>query len=92
MSEKIIAAALMLENGSVITEPPPARHCDLFSKHHNSTMKDIKVVEQGFILDQGRIHSFVTRKDAWKIAEREGQLIKQNFNNTKGTLYTEDLW
>ena len=87
--DKIIAAALMLENGNVITEPPPARHPDLFSKHHNSTLKDVKVVAQGFIIDGMQ---FVDRKQGWKIAEKAGQLIKQHFNNTKGTLYTEDLW
>lgn len=43
--------------------------------------------EQGFLTSKNR---FVDRKEAWIIAEREGQIKRQS--GGYGTLYSECLW
>lgn len=43
--------------------------------------------DQGFIDQYGR---FYDRKEAWEIAEKNGQIKHQV--STKGTLYSENLW
>ena len=85
---KIVCAALLLEDNSVISSPVPDRHCDLFHIHHH-TKKNIKVIDQGFLDSNNK---FVNRKEAWKIAGSANQLINQQHNTTAGVLYTEDLW
>lgn len=42
---------------------------------------------QGFLTNKNK---FVTREEAWIIAERENQIIKQSGGH--GTLYSEDLY
>lgn len=46
---------------------------------------------QGFVDNEG---NFLTREEAWKVAERCGQIIRRCGGDTAngGTLYSENLW
>lgn len=67
------------------------------ARHHDTIMREqIKASEgrdewvnsdQGFIDQYGR---FWNREDAWKIAEKQGQIRRQV--STPGTLYSENLY
>lgn len=61
-----------------------ARHWD---KVMRSQTQDYKGWEQGFIDQFG---DFLNRKDAWKIAEEQGQIRRTV--STPGTLYSENLY
>jgi hypothetical protein len=74
--EKIIMAACLMQDGIILTLPPPARH---FSLGYNG--------EMGYITSKGR---FVNRKKAKIIARKYmSQFVESG--ETK-ELYTEDLW
>jgi hypothetical protein len=45
--------------------------------------------EQGFIDQYGKFYS---RKAAWKIAEKEGQIIRRCGGDEDGTLWSENLY
>ena len=91
--DKIKSAAIWLENGCVLTLPPPNRHHNILSaKRQDMKLRDIKIREQGFQTEE---RFFVNRKDAWTIAKEAGQILpddKRINTETDGTLYSEDLW
>lgn len=103
MEERIVSAANKLiftrysEEGIELVIPC-VRHCDdifwdiVDSLEHNKSFNDIsdgfgKVVE-GFITNKRR---FIDRKEAWTIAEKQGQIIRDH-NLCVGTLYSEHLY
>ena len=49
---------------------------------------DYSYYEQGFIDNKG---NFLTREEAWVVAEREGQIIRR-VGGDKGVLYSENLY
>ena len=88
---KIVAAAVRMENGMVVSLPAPARH------HHVMTrivemfgvpMGEIQGrKDSGFITDTGR---YVTRKKARSIAEVANQILDENAK--QDILFSEDVW
>ena len=87
--EKIEAAAIKLKDGRIVFKFSPARHSDVMLDI--STQGDsLSGAIQGFMTSEGR---FVTREEAYKIADAAGQIIqREDVTPTPGTLYTEDLW
>ena len=89
MEERIVSAANRSPEGLIIM---CVRHgCDLFygvvdqifdidTEHHEW--------EQGFVTNKYR---FVTREDAWLIAEAQGQIVR-DCGKCRGTLYSEHLY
>ncbi len=87
-NERIVAADVY--HGATISLPPPARHDTILKSmifvmgFENALVHPEK---QGFLTSTGR---FVNRVEAYQIAYRAGQLLR----NTAGRpeLYLEDLW
>ena len=89
MSEqRVVCAALRKHNNLMIVGP---RHFDSFMHKQIAMMacpsNSWKTAEQGFIDQYG---NFLTREEAWIIAEKAGQIIKQV--SSPGTLYSENLY
>jgi hypothetical protein len=87
----IVAAALRLANGRLVTQPPPARHHTLLMQLYAES--DVKLPlyvppkhEQGFVTDDGR---FLDRKAAGEHALAHGQILSLGH---PPNLYSEDLW
>ena len=79
----MIVAAAIRSNGKNYALPAPARHHDIIHRFEIG-----RTHIQGFIdSDQG----FVDRQDAWRIAERSGQLLEIE-HPLEGTLFSEDMW
>jgi hypothetical protein len=85
--KKIVAAAIKLSSGAIITRPPPARHHTLLLDA--GTKEESHRAEQGFLTSEGE---FVNRQDAWCIVMISMPKMRVNPSQTEGTLYTEDLW
>ena len=81
----IVAAAIRYE-GKTFALPAPARHGDILNKWR---LKTSTVGKFGFIDSE---HGFVDRRDAWMIAEREGQILVKDHPQQKGVLFSEDVW
>lgn len=88
INRRIVSAAILMEDGLIIVG---IRH---YSPDMRATMKRVygdkyhlKEKEQGFVDQMG---VFLTREDAWKIAEKEGQIIRNVA--PYGTLYSENLY
>ena len=82
-----IVCAAMLKEGRIITG---ARHYDKIMRAQMEASEGIawwKSCTQGFIDQFG---DFLNRKDAWKIAEDQGQIRREV--STPGTLYSENLY
>ena len=89
---RIVAAAIMLQDGRVICG---VRH---FDKHMRSVIDGmsggkpdtiIKGAMQGFVCND---YEFVARDEAWLIALRAGQFDPKDVTGQQGTLYSENLW
>lgn len=92
-NQRVVCAAIRYSDGSVITS---ARHHDGLMREIVSCMADryripMDEVEEGFIDQYG---TFLTRREAWKIAETNGQIIRRVGGDTVdgGTLYSENLY
>lgn len=90
--QRIVCAANRLEGHVLLLG---ARHWDswMHDSYHKlglSSEKSFKC-EQGFIDNRG---NFLTRTEAWKIAEAAGQIIRRCGGDTidGGTLYSENLY
>lgn len=90
MDEKIVCAAHQLDGVVVCC----IRHFDdvafaVFALYEKPI--DWKYSEQGFVTNKGR---FVDRKEAWRIATRNGQIVRRVGGDEKdgGTLYSENLY
>lgn len=68
----------------ICSMPRPARHGDIVQRMPKEWWGT-----QGFLTSTGR---FVSRKEAWVIAEAAGQILRCTSTSGPGTLYSEDLW
>lgn len=89
MDNRIVCAANRWEDGRIICG---ARHWDKRMHQVAKMLRDAGAPlpvkhEQGFIDRMGDWHN---RKDAWKIAEAAGQIIREV--SGAGTLYSENLY
>lgn len=82
---KIVAAAIKFGDLIVIAEKPGRHHTIIngLDRRLGSCSPD----NQGFITDEGK---FVSRKEAFKIAQEANQIIEKQGKETE--LYSEDLW
>lgn len=96
MGNRIVAAACQDSSGKHVVVS--ARHWDSLMVSITDTMKqkygtgvDWSMAIEGFIDDQG---TFLTRTEAWKVAEAAGQIIRRCGGDDVdgGTLYSENLY
>ena len=89
MEERIVSAANRSPEGLVVM---CVRHgCDLFFGVVDKMFDEGKCYldwEQGFVTNKYR---FVSREEAWIIAEKQGQIIRDQ-DLCVGTLYSEHLY
>lgn len=84
---KVVAAAVLLPDGFIFTQPPPARHHTLIQQWCKITGRPFNDLDaQGFLLSNG---TFCPRELAGKVALASGQLEQLNH---PPNLYSEDLW
>ena len=90
MEQRVVCAANQVE-GTIICG---VRHydnimCPLHRIIEKFTTDD--TVEQGFVDNRGK---FLTRTEAWKVAEKANQIIRRVGGDTAngGTLYSENLY
>jgi hypothetical protein len=86
---RIVCAANMRFEGELLLG---VRHWDhLMHQQHDRLPKGPNRWRQGFIDNQGQ---FLSRTEAWKVAEAAGQIIKRVGGDTAdgGTLYSENLY
>jgi hypothetical protein len=88
MNPRIVSAANKFENGPMLVG---ARHWDqhMHIQANYMSIKGSEPHEQGFIDQYGKFYS---RKEAWKIAEQEGQIIRRVGGDSNGVLYSENLY
>jgi hypothetical protein len=93
VSERVIAAALRLEDGTVRSLPAPARHADVMRVMAHEGVDRIAVLRatQGFLASDAGRERFVDRQHAALIAQRAGQILPGRFVRAK-TLTTEEVW
>ena len=80
---KIIAAAIKLPSGNIVSLPKPSRHHDIINNLERPC-----AFEQGFLTDAG---TFVTREEAYIIARNEGQILFR-CDGDEGRLFSDNLW
>jgi len=89
MNQRIVCAAIRFTlTREVILG---IRHFDTFMhKQLENTPSQGDPIEQGFIDQKG---SYLTRTEAWKVAEAAGQIIRRVGGDTAddGTLFSENL-
>lgn len=89
MEERIVSAANRSPDGLIVM---CVRHgCDLFFGVVDEMFDEDKSYldwEQGFVTNKYR---FVSREEAWIIAEKQGQIIRDH-DLCVGTLYSEHLY
>ena len=83
--EKIIAAAIMMNEYFTAMVPNPGRHADVIHELAKAGLKIPIKGAQGFITSTGR---FVNRLDAKEVAIKAGQVTQTEFDE----LYSEDVW
>jgi hypothetical protein len=101
MIQRVVCAANRNKDGRIVCG---ARHCDKIMRMQIGSRLDLSrtdeqraeseswiTAEQGFI-DQFGI--FLTREEAWKIAEANGQILRRvgGDNSNGGTLFSENLY
>ena len=101
MNQRVVCAANRRKDGKIVCG---ARHCDSIMRQQIGSRLDLTrsdaereesaswiTAEQGFIDQFG---TFLTRTEAWKIAEANGQIIRRcggdEYNG--GTLFSENLY
>lgn len=90
MNRRIVCAAIQCD-GTIFAG---ARHWDSVMRSQLSGREsalDKRFEQQGFIDNQG---SFLSRTDAWRVANAAGQIIRRVGGDTAndGTLYSENLY
>lgn len=87
MPRLIVCSACYFPGGTVLLG---VRHWD---EHMHKHRKDVGLragtEEQGFLDNWGK---FLTRDEAWKVAEAAGQIRRVTSSAGPGELYSEDLW
>lgn len=92
MSEhRIVCAAMRCrKTGKIIAS---VRHWDKICVQHFKNVEDAQTFddEQGFLDNR---YQFLTREEAWKVAEAANQIIRRVGGDTTngGTLYSENLY
>jgi len=84
----VVAAAIRIEHGPVLSLPRPARHHDIIRALDASGFPFEQHWEQGFLLSDGR---FARRKPARIVAIAAGQ-FKPDATHHGELLFSEDLW
>ena len=87
-SPRILAAAIKLVDGRVLSVPQPARHPSVILLAQKERLS-LSGSTQGFITSEGR---FVDRLEAFKIAGAAGQLLPGWEKLSGQWLYSEDVW
>jgi hypothetical protein len=87
---RIVSAAMQRSDGLIVASP---RHWDstchrIVEKLEVTPLTQAMKWTQGFIDQHGIFH---TRKEAWDLANLNGQIIRQE-PHTVGTLYSENLY
>ena len=90
--EKIICAAVKTSTGKIYyghrhSHAREAMHDELTWEMSRKEILEKVKYEQGFVSNLG---NFLTREEAWKVAEAAGQIKQQSGGN--GTLYSEDIY
>ena len=99
MEQRVVCAANKLTNGKILLG---ARHWDFFMHQQanhieefymevygeEATEKMFAESEQGFIDQYG---NFLTREEAWVIAEKNGQIVRDH-DKCVGELFSEHLY
>jgi hypothetical protein len=87
-NSRIVCAAMLMDDGLIV---PGIRH---YSPEMREILKllygkgyHLRVKEQGFVDQMG---NFLDRKNAWIVAERSGQILKDC--SVSGTLFSENLY
>lgn len=84
---RVVCAANRSENGDIVLG---ARHHDkLMNEAIRSAGLQGTKWEQGFIDQWGE---FMSREEAWKVAELAGQILRRVGGDSKGVLYSENLY
>lgn len=91
MDNRIVCAAHRYPDGVIIIG---ARHGDTHVQHQWSLLEKTGWIregrgEQGFVDQRG---NFYNRKEAWKIAKAQGQIIRRVGGDEDGTLFSENLY
>ena len=90
MEQRIVCAAMRNKDGHIICSP---RHFDPLARQLIQIFEKgaWAGAEQGFV-DQRQ--NFLTRTEAWKIAEANGQILRRCGGDKAngGTLYSENLY
>ena len=87
-TERIVCAAVLYTDGVLLVGP---RHFDaVMHKQYAGFGCHLSEAEcaQGFLDQYGQFH---TREQAWVIAERNGQIIRDH-DKTPGRLFSENLY
>jgi len=85
---RVVAAAVVADDGSVVSLPPPARHHTIILHMVNTIGWPWPITgEQGFILSNG---NYVDRVMARQCAEANGQLLIGAAAHRE--LFSEDVW
>lgn len=88
MSElKVVAAAIIDDDGTVFSVPPPGRHHDVIALMASQDRPCPCIRQQGFVLSDGR---YVDRKEAKVVAIAAGQLLERASN--LDILFSECVW
>ena len=87
--ERIIAVAVRGYGGLVGVLFPPARHCHVMRLLCELNGQPGLNWEEGFLTDEGR---FVSRREAYKIADAAGQIISGAVPHGHTELFSEDVW
>lgn len=84
---RIVAAAVLLPNGLIVSVEKPGRHFHVVHRLSELGIEQRGDHEQGFLTNLGE---FVRRKPARRIAEQAGQLLKEAREHSE--LFSEDVW
>lgn len=85
---RIVCAANMYADNAIVAG---VRHLDVNMRKQVERQTLWTPSVQGFLDNKGRFH---TRREAWKIAEAAGQILRRVGGDTTdgGTLYSENLY
>jgi hypothetical protein len=85
---RIVAAAIQLKDGRVYCG---VRHFDELMRMHLEELPPagVRDAKQGFVDNK---YQFLTREEAWTVAQCAGQIKTDPFPAPTGRLYSEDLW
>lgn len=92
MQRVVCAAVLSTKTGTIVTG---ARHFDELMRKSLNTIKALDETPHDYAKNQGFIDqfgNFLTREEAYEIAEKRGQIIRECGNKGQRTLYSEHLY